>query len=41
VLAALEYLLQQKHLQCRQLPDGSMLYSGTANSDPESAEPLH
>ncbi len=41
VLAALEYLLERKQLHCRQLPDGSVLYSGASNTDSEPDEPLH
>lgn len=41
VLAAVEYLLERKQLHCRQLADGSVLYSGATNADPKSNEPLH
>lgn len=41
VLAALEYLLRRKQLHCRQLPDGSILYSGATNTDSKSDELLH
>ncbi len=41
VLAALEYLVERRQLHCRQLPDGSVLYSGTTNTDSKSDEPLH
>jgi hypothetical protein len=41
VLAALEYLLAHGQIHSRQLPDGSILYSGTANCDLNPNEPLH
>lgn len=41
VLAALEYLIQHQQLVCRHLPDGSVLYSGTTNKDPESPDKNH
>lgn len=40
VRAALEYLLARQQLHCRQLPDGSILYSGTT-TDSEPDEKLH
>lgn len=41
VLAALEYLLERKQLHCRQLPDGSLLYSGATSVKPKPDDPLH
>jgi hypothetical protein len=40
VLAALEYLMEQQKLNCRQLPDGTILYSGTA-TDPTPDDSVH
>lgn len=41
VLAALEYLIQHEQLIYRHLPDGSVLYFGTTNKDPESLDKKH
>lgn len=41
VHAALKYLVERRQLHCRQLPDGSVLYSGTSTPDSESNELLH
>jgi hypothetical protein len=40
VLAALEYLVDNKQLNCRQLPDGTILYSGTT-TDSTPDDSLH
>ncbi|WP_151032824.1 hypothetical protein [Cellvibrio sp. KY-GH-1] len=40
VLAALEYLMEQQKLSCRQLPDGTILYSGTT-TDSTQDDALH
>ncbi len=46
VLAALEYLMEQQKLSCRQLPDGTILYSGSSlgeghNDDSTTNTPKH
>lgn len=41
VHAALEYLVERRQLHCRQLPDGSVLYSGATNPDSKSDDSLH
>lgn len=40
VLAALEYLMEQQKLSCRQLPDGTILYSGIATGSTQE-DSLH
>lgn len=38
VQAALEYLVARQQLNCRRLPDGSLLYSGIATVDADTPD---